>query len=593
MRKTKIGVNGLKKKNAMRKIVFMLASAMMLFACQKAVTDSTSATDKPDDKVVVGTVTLKALLPGFNDETKAGISDAGVFSWVDGENADVIAVRYTKAGEDDEYVEFTCTDASECEFTGNPTEGFTIATEGNIAFYPADYRGTPSAFSGSAANAPKSFQMTAKGFKDGKLAFEHDNALLKVSINNIPSIADNIVIGYESGYSTVNISEGGDLTVMVPAIASNAGSLHIYVKRGDQVLFTKGTSKGVEIKKGYLYTHIPTLTVAPSGVFLKSSMTNWSEDEVAPMATTDNINYTISLQSVGDQYAKVYVEYPGEGTPVWFRMGTGTGSDSESIASNDLVVDNDHSVHIANLDSYDFAYNIITGNFTIESTGDPFNLYIRGGLNSWAYDDAKQLTAYEDGNIYYYVGRFSGEQKLYYNHFDMSQLAASSKASSGTLVKETGSSAVLNVDADYIYYEVIDLAHMTFKIQGVSNSTNSGAVSSFGIKGAHTGGEKSNFTSPCSNTWVGIQTMSAGDWFQFWDNNTEAYGNDDNWPDETYVKWEDADPWRYQIKKDGTYLFVIHLDNWVYYVELLDNEIAGNSLGDYNNRDDLSIVWDD
>lgn len=447
-------------KSAMRKIVFMLASAMMLFACQKAVTDSTSATDKPDDKVVVGTVTLKALLPGFNDETKAGISDAGVFSWVDGENADVIAVRYTKAGEEDEYVEFTCTDASECEFTGEPSDGYSIATSGNIAFYPKDYRGTPSAFSGSADDAPKSFQMKASSIEEGKLIFEHDNALLKLAINNIPSIADNIVIGYKSGYSTVNLSEGGDLDVMVPAIASDAGNLHIYVKRGDQVLFTKGTSKGVEIKKGYLYTRIPTLSVAPEAVYLKSSMTDWSDDtsDVTGWAsmTKDGDKYVLSLNSIGNEFATVYVKWH-DGI---VKMGPET---DQSTTESQVFVPASHAIKLATLGAYDFAFDPVTSEFSFEKTAGLFTFYVFGSENEWSLTDTSMPLKNKTADDKFFLIGQKGQYKIRYNCFEKSSFGYGTSNSGSTGVNvfgpsETGSSSVIiNIPNDgsgvtYNYY---------------------------------------------------------------------------------------------------------------------------------------------
>ena len=542
----------------MKKLILLASAIMLMVSCGKQFVDNPVSTPSNGEAV-----TLTAVFPQFVSGTKAGVDDTGTFSWSYGDEADVIAVKYVN-GENVEWVDFVCQDA-DGNFQGTPTSGYTLATDEVIAYYPSTYRGTPSNYSGTAADAAKSFQMKAT-LGDGSLVFTHDNALLKIIVNDIPSIATSLVVGS----STVTLSEGGDLTVYVPVLPAAEAVLSVSVKYGDTPLVSKFTSKSVAILAGTIYTTIPTLSAAPEGVYLKSNMTDWDESATAPMATEDGAIYTLDLQSVGDQYAKVYVKYP---TGTWIKMGTGTGSDSETPSSTDLVVDDAKSVHITDLGSYTFTYNNTTGNFTIVPTGNPFNLYIRGNLNSWAYDDAYQLTSWKDGEIYYYVGRFSGEQKLYYNHFDNSQLAASSKGSSGTLVKETGSSAVLNVDGENIYYEVINLKNMSFKIQYVTDSSNSGAVSAFGMRGSQDGWDnKIAFTSPATNTWVLVKEMYKDSEFLFWDNNTEEYGKDNNWASNDYIEATGSD--NYKVKTSGVYLFVIHLDDWKYYCEYLE-PIAG------------------
>lgn len=439
MQTTKTGVTGPKTFTVMKKILFTLACGLTLIACQKAVIDKPSN----DTPAKGAAVTLTAILPDFNAESKADIANNGTFSWTDGTNADVIAVRYVKDGEPDEFVEFTCTDAAAGTFTGNPTDGFTLASSGDIAYYPADYRGTPSAQSfASPEAAAKGFQMKATSLSEGKLSFQHDNALLIVNVNNVPSFATTLVVGS----TNVTLSAGGNLTVKVPSVAADAAPLTISVKKDDVVLMTKSTTKSVAIQKGYLYTHIPTLTVAPEAAYLKSSMTNWDEDTVAPMAL-DGSNYTLTLNSIGNQFATVYVKWASG----YIKMGPET---DQSTTESQVLIPTSHAVKLSTLGTYKFTFNPLTNEFSFEKTSDKFTFYVFGTENEWSLTDTTMplINQTSDGK-YYLIGQ-KGEYKIRYNNFEQSSFGYGSANSGSSGVNVFGpnasgsSSVIINVPND-------------------------------------------------------------------------------------------------------------------------------------------------
>ena len=210
----------------MKKLFYFLAAASMVaVACAKEETVKENVVEGKAS----GNVTLTASMPEFtNADTKAAVSDAGVFSWTAG---DIIDVVYEKSGSADKIYQFECTNASTGEFTNVDAidDGYTLKTDGSIAFYPHEYNGTPSSQTfDSPALAAKGFQMHAT-YSAGNLAFVHDNAMMKVTIKNVPSFAEQIVIGG----TNINVSYTSDqasVTCYVPMAPSASAKLSIAVK---------------------------------------------------------------------------------------------------------------------------------------------------------------------------------------------------------------------------------------------------------------------------------------------------------------------------------------------------------------------------
>lgn len=239
----------------MKKLLYIFAAAaLVVVACSKdELANQNENAQMNNEQVANGKVTLTATMPAFtNVVSKASVSDAGVFSWTAG---DVIDVVYVKAGESELKYTFECTNSSTGEFTSTEdiASGYSLKTEGTIAYYPHEYNGTPSNQTfDTPALAAKGFQMHAT-LSAGKLAFVHDNAMMKVTVTNVPSFAKLLVVGG----AEVNLSYAADqasATYSVPVAPTALAKLSIAVKDGgDNNIINKTSQKANEIKSAHFY----------------------------------------------------------------------------------------------------------------------------------------------------------------------------------------------------------------------------------------------------------------------------------------------------------------------------------------------------
>ena len=235
----------------MKKIIALFAFAAILLVSCNTKENPESVIEEP----VTSTITLQATFPSF---TKASVDDSGIFSWTEN---DEISVVYTD-GSNEQNLIFKCTDAANGTFVfnGEVPAGYTLKTDGSIAFYPSDYNGTPSLqdFSSPEA-AAKRFQMHATN-DNGVLKFQHDNALLKVTVNNVPSFAQTLSVG---GVNVqLNQTENSNLEVFIPVIPAAASKLKIEISDGTNAIISKTTANAVAISVATLYP-LPGLSVGP------------------------------------------------------------------------------------------------------------------------------------------------------------------------------------------------------------------------------------------------------------------------------------------------------------------------------------------
>lgn len=252
----------------MKKIIYFLA-AVTLFAvgCAK----EQPINDKVENPTTSsnGKVTLTATMPNFiDDATKASIADNGAFSWDD---KDVIQVKYWDPTNHSYvlYYHFSCNNPDDGIFECDQIQdNVVIASEGTVAWYPiAPAAGYYYYDLSTGINPATQFVMEANVDSDGKLAFEHKSALMKVTLKNVPSFAKHIYInavGYESTQiENMNLSSNqASLTYYVPVRpTSEAKKLHIQVKDENyQIIFEKTTSGEVQIQAGHLYV-LPDLEI--------------------------------------------------------------------------------------------------------------------------------------------------------------------------------------------------------------------------------------------------------------------------------------------------------------------------------------------
>jgi hypothetical protein len=243
----------------MKKLFYILATALVFaVACSKeAVVNNDENTNVPS-----GRYTLYAELPQFIDAaTKASVNDLGVFSWTAGDEINVVFYSTANAGYI--YRVFTCTDASAGKF--EIKDGEAAIPDGynlNSAMYPVSFGGVNASnqtFTSLDA-AAKGFQMTAT-VSEGKLVFAHKNALLKVTVNNVPSFAKKLTVGNVE--IALSLSAAGRVDAYVPMAPAAAAKMSIAVTDGsNNTIISKTSQNQVALVAANLYT-LPTLTIGP------------------------------------------------------------------------------------------------------------------------------------------------------------------------------------------------------------------------------------------------------------------------------------------------------------------------------------------
>ena len=416
----------------MKKFYFCIAAlAIAAIGCNK-VEEETSTTTPVEQPQKENVVYLSANLPEFVD-TKATISDAGAFAWEDG---DVISVLCKRA-EDNQfwYVDFTY-DASEgmfyrdmataCAFKSGSSGieqvngTFTVATATEMAsqtgtpfaIYPAQFVATSDV---NYDKIGKLFQMEGSLETDGSINFVHKSALIKLEYTDVPSIAKKIIVTNGTEVVTALLNNAtGNVKTMIPVTPSGSElQLNIELCAEDGTLIAK--KKTANLVAGKLYK-APAITINPT-VYLASNMTGWDTDNAyknAPM-TKSGDTYTLDLQSMGSQYAKVFVEYPS-GKVV--RMGPGVADDANF--SKQYVVDATHATKLNEMGAYNFSYNNVTGQMTIAKSGDIGAFYFYGVQNTWGLDTAIPLT--NNSGMFMWEGVVGGDFKFLYNKYAYSSL---------------------------------------------------------------------------------------------------------------------------------------------------------------------------
>ena len=236
--------------------IFTLSAiaAIILASCTPKEIIETPA-DTPVEK---GKVTLKATMPSF-ESTKASVDASGYFSWSTNDKIDVV---YTKAGSSDKTYEFTY-NGTDFEYVGTIDEGYEVSA----AYYPVGYAGTASTQNfASLEDAAKGFQMTAT-VNAGVLEFAHDNAMLHVTVNNVPSFAKALTVGG----ATITLSNpAASVEAFVPVAPAASAKLSIAISDGTNDIISKSSKNAAAIDAAKLYA-LKDLTVNKYIVVINSS----------------------------------------------------------------------------------------------------------------------------------------------------------------------------------------------------------------------------------------------------------------------------------------------------------------------------------
>ncbi len=226
----------------MKKFFTLFSAAMLVFAACDKVEPLENNVVTTDGKVV-----LKATMPTFH-ATKASVSETGVFGW---EVNDIIDVVYTNGGSTTA-IQFQCTNVDGTfENVSSIPDGYSLATEGVIAYYPTGYNGTASNQDFSSLDAAqKGFQMHAT-YDNGNLKFVHDNAIFKITISNVPSFATLLTVGG----ATISLHGSSDnVTAWIPAAPAESAKLAISLKDdASNTIISKSSKNSVAIAAANLY----------------------------------------------------------------------------------------------------------------------------------------------------------------------------------------------------------------------------------------------------------------------------------------------------------------------------------------------------
>ena len=318
----------------MKRYLFVWAFAMMLLplSCSKeqatgsdsVQTDSAGPSEeKPAEQPKEGYHTVGL---AFNigedivDETKAAVSDAGVFTWTTGDKIAVSAYNVTTG----EYtmLPFTCQagGSKEGHFEAEVPDGY--LTYG-WAVFPYDeghsYNGTDLTvnFASAVSYTSATPMMLAKVNAHGTEAFQHLGSLLEITYNYVPKGTNQLVVNADgiAGTYLVNLStkaltaasttnqatynfsalssiETKTIYVMMPPGSRTIG---ISLKRGDETWEEAGKSgKSHEYKRGFL-TPLPAISLPRfSEVYLlgPAFACSWDRDNAAYKMAKDGRTYT-------------------------------------------------------------------------------------------------------------------------------------------------------------------------------------------------------------------------------------------------------------------------------------------------------------
>ncbi len=245
----------------MKKTLIFAASALLLAAC--------NGNKDLAPEQIGGEANLVEYSFKVGAETKAAISDAGVFSWAAGDEIAVWDAQNNK------FDKFTAdSDGASTTISGlgatdaNYTKAFypyaAAASETSVA-WPDSYA--------SAADAAKGFPMMAIN-ESGTLNFKHLGALLKISINDLPAGVTSLVFKGVGVSGTLPVDET-DPAAPFCALGSSASSITLPTATvaGDAVF--------------YLPLPVGTLTGGFSIDFRITSATN---KVVGTKATTSNVS---------------------------------------------------------------------------------------------------------------------------------------------------------------------------------------------------------------------------------------------------------------------------------------------------------------
>lgn len=308
----------------MKKILLFVFAATIFAACEKeTAVDETPINTNEDLVTYTFSVTQEAL---EGTDTKATISDAGVFAWEDG---DQIAIYNTV---DSKYYLFSTTGSgSTADFSRDAAAGANFT----VAYYPAlvvmssaeiaagvsaSAKGTTSITlpdSYTASEAASGFPMTGSVNAVGELSMAHLGGMLRFTFTNVPTQATKLVVSAGTGISGAFTVADGKIT------AAGTGTTTVTFSKGDYY----GTTAVFSVP-------VPTGTYSSITVSLQDTNSKELFGKTKSTSTTVARKKLWKVASVNAKGEEFYLIHKGNG---WSLTGNAarfikTGANTYAVA---------------------------------------------------------------------------------------------------------------------------------------------------------------------------------------------------------------------------------------------------------------------
>lgn len=463
----------------MKKYIYILAAAAAFVGCAKEVTP-TEETQNQQPETGVKTVTFTASIEG---ETKGTLDSKGKFTWI--EDSDEVAV-WTNLGK--KMAVAKKVSGGSAEFTFTLGEGESIA-EGAILVYPA-YRltaattvdFTPKVFNTADAPAAEPILAAKLGSDRTELNFKYVCATAQVTITDVPkasgrirfhlgggNLGGNSVIGFTSegvpsytssgsDNTTAFFTSWGSKTIIVPLEGTGDLTFGFDLKEGtdsNAEFFSKST--GLTVQRNS-YFKMASLTINPE-VYFVSDFVGWSTDANNVTMEKSGNDYSISLQSIGNQKFGIVVKYPSG-----YSVQMGPSTNELTTLENVSYIETTNKHKLSDWGAYTFTFNPVSGlmNVTQDATKPTLYFGLTSDGTNWVLDKSKELTWIND--VWAYITPiFYGKSTVYYNPYAQSMLGGTNETLDGTELPSMGENntyvLLINIPNSYYYLQYLGSAN--------------------------------------------------------------------------------------------------------------------------------------
>lgn len=436
----------------MKKLSFILVLGVIAASCAKEQVGTVE--DQTAPIVNANQVSFTATVEN-SDDTRSTVASNGSFSWDSSDRAAVYSHNGNRI-----ILEPSNISGSNATFTGTLDEGDHI-DENAIVVYPASrLTGAsqvtfPSSY--SSASATEGPTLAAKVAANKTLAFKYLAGTLRLTIEDVPSVASSFYIDTRNSDNTADVISTGvfdiDFTGTTPSLTnatstgqnitisnSSSGSTTLYIPLptagAQRVYFKVKTSKTVNdndnLEKKRLSATVSrnsyldmSWTINPS-VFFVSDMTGWDDAYKAEM-TKSGTTASVTLNALANKHWRPIVVYSN----YWVYYGftgsdsgetSGTFNDVSDVSSGKMSAlvgyKNNNEENVSENANYTLTFNYVTGAYSSAKNSSTGDFYTANG----GYDhDTPQVMTKLSQNVAYSVRKWQGDIWAYYNNTYFSQ----------------------------------------------------------------------------------------------------------------------------------------------------------------------------